>query len=123
MKYVCLIYYDEREWAKLPATEMDEVMAEYFEFTEQAEESGHLMTSEALHPTSTATTVRVRGGRTDTFDGPFAETREQLGGFFLIEARDLNEAMQIAARIPAARWGSVEVRPVVDFSTEQEAGR
>lgn len=123
MKYACLIYYDERKWAKLPATEMDEAMAEYFEFTEQAGESGHLMASEALHPTSTATTVRVRGGRTDTTDGPFAETREQLGGFYLIEARDLNEAMQVAARIPAARWGSVEVRPVVESSTEQEAGR
>lgn len=123
MKYLCLIYYDEREWAKLPAAETEGVMAEYFEFTEQVEQSGHLIAGEALHPTSSATTVRVRGGRTHTTDGPFAETREQLGGFYLIEARDLNEAMQVAARIPAARWGSVEVRPVADFAAKPGAGR
>lgn len=122
MKYLCLIYHDEREWAKLPPAEMEEVMAEYFAFTEQVGQSGHLVAGEALHPTSTATTVRVRRGTTDTTDGPFAETREQLGRFYMIEARDLNEAIQVAARIPAARWGSVEVRPVVDFAAEQGAG-
>lgn len=122
MKYLCLIYDDEREWAKLPEAEMEEVMAEYFAFTERVKQSGHFVAGEALHPTTTATTVRVRGGKTDTTDGPFAETREQLGGFYLIEARDLNEAIQIAARIPAARWGSVEVRPVIDFEAEQGAG-
>ena len=114
VRYVCLIYDDEREWAKLPAAEMEEAMAEYVAFTEQVEQGGHLVAAEALHPTSSATTVRVRGGRTDTTDGPFARTREQLGRFYLIEARDLNEAIQVAARIPAARWGSVEVRPVFD---------
>ncbi len=112
MRYLCLIYDDEREWAKLPAAELDEVKAEYVAFTEQLQQSGHLVTDETLHPTTSATTVRVRGGRTDTTDGPFAETPEQLGRFYLIEARDLNEAIQVAARIPAARWGSVEVRPL-----------
>lgn len=122
MKYLCLIYHDEREWAALPKAELDEVMAEYFQFTEEVRESGHLIAGEALHPTTAATTVRVRGRKTDTTDGPFAETREQLGGFYMIEARDLNEAIQVSARIPAARWGAVEVRPVVDFSAEGHSG-
>lgn len=122
MKYLCLIYHDEQHWSKLPRAEIDEVMAEYAQFTEGIKKSGQWLAGEALHPTAAATTVRVRGRRTDTTDGPFAETREQLGGFYVIEARDLNEAIQIGARIPAARWGSVEVRPVVDFSVEGHAG-
>lgn len=122
MKYLCLIYHDEQEWAELPKAEVDGVMAEYFQFTEEVRESGHWIAGEALHPTTAATTVRVRGRKTDTTDGPFAETREQLGGFYMIEARDLNDAIQVSARIPAARWGAVEVRPVVDFSAEGHPG-
>jgi hypothetical protein len=96
-------------------------MAEYGSFTEDIQKSGHLLGGEALQPTHTATTVRVRNGKVSTTDGPFAETKEQLGGFYLVEANDLNEAIQIAARIPSARYGSIEVRPVVDFSQQPEA--
>jgi hypothetical protein len=115
MKYLCLIYDDENAWAALPKGESDAIMGEYFEFTNGIQQSGQYLAGEALQPTSTATTVRVRNGKVSTTDGPFAETKEQLGGFYLIEARDLNEAIQVAARIPSARIGSIEVRPVVDF--------
>jgi hypothetical protein len=116
MRYVCLIYEDEKTWEALPKAEADAIMGEYFAFTSDITQSGHFKAGEALQPTPTATTVRVRHGKLSTTDGPFAETKEQLGGFYLIDARDLNEAIQIAARIPAARVGSVEVRPVIDFS-------
>lgn len=122
MKYLCLIYHDEKHWAALPRPDVEEVMAEYLQFTGAIKASGHWLAGEALFPTSAATTVRVRNRRTDTTDGPFAETREQLGGYYLVEARDLNEAIQIAARIPAARWGAVEVPPVVDLSSPEHAG-
>jgi hypothetical protein len=115
MKYLCLIYDDENAWNTLPKAESDAIMGEYFEFTNGIQQSGQYLAGEALQPTSTATTVRVRNGKVSTTDGPFAETKEQLGGFYLIEARDLNEAIQVAARIPSARIGSIEVRPVVDF--------
>ena len=87
-------------------------MAEYWAFTDDIKKTGHHIASNGLQPTKTATTVRVRNGKVSTTDGPFAETKEQLGGFYLIEAKDLNDAIQVAARIPSARWGSVEVRPV-----------
>lgn len=116
MRYLCLIYDDEQVMARMPKPEADAFMGEYFAFTEGIKASGHYVAGEALHPVSTATTLRTRQGKTSTTDGPFAETKEQLGGFYLVEARDLNEALQIAARIPSARTGSVEVRPVVDFS-------
>ena len=87
-------------------------MGEYFAFTDDIRKSGHLLGGEALQPTQAATTVRVRNGKVSTTDGPFAETKEQLGGFYLVEARDLNDAIQVAARIPAARIGSIEVRPI-----------
>ena len=93
----------------------DAVMSEYDTFTEDIKKSGNMVGGEALQPTHTATTVRVRNGKMQTTDGPFAETKEQLGGFYLIEAKDLNDASQIAARIPAAKVGSVEVRPVMVF--------
>ena len=115
MKYLCLIYDDEKAMESMPKSEADAFMGEYYTFTQGVQESGQFVAGEALHPTSTATTVRVRNGKLSTTDGPFAETREQLGGFYLVEARDLNEAIQIAGRIPSARTGSVEVRPVVDF--------
>ena len=116
MKYLCLIYDDESTWATMPKAESDAMMDEYFAFTTGILQSGHYVAGEALQPVSTATTVRIRNGKLSTTDGPFAETKEQLGGFYLIEARDLNEAIQVAAKIPSARIGSIEVRPVVDFS-------
>ena len=114
MKYLCLIYDEEKVLNAMPKAEMDAFMGEYFAFTDDIRDSGHLRGGEELHPVATATTVRIRNGRLSTTDGPFAETREQLGGFFLIEARDLNEAIQVASRIPSARTGSIEVRPVVE---------
>jgi hypothetical protein len=126
MKYLCLIYENEKQWESLPPAEADAIMNEYFKFTDDIRKSGKYVAGEALQPTATATTVRVRNGKVSSTDGPFAETKEQLGGFYVVEARDLNEAIQIASRIPSARFGSIEVRPVMDFSQqmakwEQEA--
>jgi hypothetical protein len=121
MKYVCLIYDEESKVTGMSKDESDAFMGEYFAFTEGLRTSGNYVAGEALHLVSTATTVRIRNGRLSTTDGPFAETKEQLGGFYLIEARDLNEAIQIASRIPSARIGSIEVRPVVDFSVTPDA--
>jgi len=118
MKYLCLIYDDQSVWAKMPKGESDKMMEEYFAFTEGIKQSGHLIKGDALQPTSTATTVRVRNGKIGTTDGPFAETKEQLGGYYLIEAKDLNDAIQVAAKIPSARFGSIEVRPVVEFNQQ-----
>ncbi|MFN7915500.1 MAG: YciI family protein [Vicinamibacterales bacterium] len=117
MRYLCLIYDEEQKLNAMPKTEADAFMGEYFSFTEDVKKRGQYVAGEALQPVSTATTVRVRNGALVTTDGPFAETTEQLGGFYLIEARDLNEAIQVASRIPSARIGSIEVRPVVDFGS------
>jgi hypothetical protein len=116
MKYLCLIYDEEATLAALSKEEGDAMMGEYFTFSDDIAKSGHYVAGEALQPVATATTIRMRNGRLSTTDGPFAETKEQLGGFYLIEARDLNEAIQIASRIPSVRYGSIEIRPVVDFS-------
>ena len=116
MRYLCLIYDQESAVAALPRAESDAMMQGYRAFTRETQAAGQYVAGEALHPVHTATTVRVRNGTLSTTDGPFAETREQLGGFYLIEARDLNEAIRIAARIPSAATGCVEVRPVVDWS-------
>ena len=115
MKYLCLIYDDERKWGTMPKAEADAMMGEYFAFTEGITKSGHYIGGNALKPTATASTVRVRQGKISTTDGPFAETKEQLGGYYLIEAKDLNDAIQVAARIPSARIGSIEIRPVQVF--------
>jgi hypothetical protein len=115
MKYLCLIYDAESTWATMSKDETDAIMGEYFTFSNDIHASGHMISGEALDPVHTATTVRVRNGKLSTSDGPFAETKEQLGGYYLIEARDLNEAIQIAGRIPTARTGCVEVRPVTVF--------
>jgi hypothetical protein len=115
MKYLCLIYENEQAWAATPQSEADVMMSEYFNFTDSFTKSGHVLGGEALQPTNTATTVRVRNGKISTTDGPFAETREQLGGYYLLEAKDLNEAIQIASKIPGARTGSIEVRPIMEF--------
>jgi hypothetical protein len=99
---------------QMPEADAEAHYEEYAEFTEEVRRSGHLVACHRLEPPSAATTVRVRHGAVSTTDGPFAETREQLGGYYLIEARDLNEAIQVAARIPGARHGCVEVRPVAE---------
>ena len=118
MRYLCLIYEEEKMWATMSEAEANAIMGEYFAFGDATKKSGHYVAGDALQPTNTATSVRVRQGKTSTTDGPFAETKEQLGGYYLIEARDLNDAIQVAARIPGARTGTVEVRPVVDFSQQ-----
>ena len=114
MKYLCLIYEDESRFATTPKADMDKIMSEYGAFGESIRKSGNHVAGHQLQTTDTATTVRVRNGKVSTTDGPFAETKEQLGGFYLIEAKDLNEAVQIASRIPSARFGSIEVRPLVE---------
>jgi hypothetical protein len=116
MKYLCLIYDDEKKFATMSKEEGEAFMGEYFAFTEGIKQSGHYLGGNALQPVSTATTVRNRTGKLSTTDGPFAETKEQLGGYYLIEARDLNDALQVAAKIPSARTGSVEVRPIQEYN-------
>lgn len=115
MRYLCLIYDEEKKMVGMSKSDMDAFTNEYFAFTENIKKSGHHLAGEALQPVQTATTVRVRNGKLSTTDGPFAETKEQLGGFYMINAKDLNEAIQIASRIPSARLGSVEVRPIMEF--------
>jgi hypothetical protein len=105
MKYICLVYLDEEHWDACPD-------GECFAFARELAGSGRLLAAEPLHPAHTATTVRVRNGSAAFTDGPFAETKELLAGFYLIEAKDLNGALAIAARIPPAKYGSIEVRPV-----------
>ncbi len=112
MQYMLLIYDAEKSFAALSPAEMSALCKEYGTFGESLARSGNFKVGEELKPTSTATTVRVRNGRVQTTDGPFAETHEQLRGFYLIEARDLDEAIAIAARVPSARFGSIEVRPI-----------
>ena len=115
MKYLCLIYDEEKSLAGMSKADSDAFMGEYFAFTENIKKSGHYLGGEALKPVHTATTIRVRNGKMSTTDGPFAETKEQLGGYYLIEARDLNDAIQVASKIPSAKIGSVEVRPIEVF--------
>ena len=115
MKYLCLMYFEEMAGQNVPQNEIDKAVAEFRAFFETIERSGHLLGRNVLQPTHTASTVRVRKGKTFTTDGPFAETKEQLGGYFLIEARDLNEAVEVAARFPGARWGCIEVRPIQEM--------
>lgn len=112
MQYILLIYHREELWNGLSEVERSKVMEDYGAFTEGIVKSGQYRAGDELQPTATATTVRVRNGKTMITDGPFAETREQLGGYYLIEAKDLDEANAIAARIPSARDGSIEVRPI-----------
>jgi hypothetical protein len=113
MQYLCLIYDAESTWETMPEEERNAVYGEYMEFTQSIKDSGNHVAGDALQPISTATSVRVRNGETLVTDGPFAETKEQLGGYYLIEAKDMDEALKIAERIPSARYGTIEVRPVV----------
>ena len=114
MQYLCLIYEDEKEWQKMPSAQTEKVLGEYSAYTESVKRSGNYLGGHGLEASHTATTVRVRNGRVATTDGPFAETKEQLGGYYLLQARDLNEAIQLASRIPGARMGAVEIRPVME---------
>jgi hypothetical protein len=113
MQYILLIYENEAEAKSRNPEESQKIFGEYMAFTASIKQSGQLRAGEPLEPVATATTVRVKGGRAVRTDGPFAETREQLGGFYIVEAKDLDEAVEIAARIPSARNGSIEVRPVM----------
>ena len=113
MQYMLLIYTNEAEASGRPDEEKKQMYAEYGEFTKSIIGSGHFKAGDPLQPAATATTVRVRNGKQLVTDGPFAETREQLGGYYLVEAKDLDEARGIAARIPGAKIGSIEVRPVM----------
>lgn len=111
MRYLCLIVWDEDLLARLPPQEINRLNAAHLELNEELIASGQFIEAEPLEPASATTRVRVRGGKTALLDGPFVETKEQVAGFYLVEARDLNEAIQIAQRLPSAEYGIVEVRP------------
>ena len=115
MKYMCLVCYDEKTLDAMPREEFEPFSDAHVALDEELRKSGRSIAAEALQPIRTAVTVRVRNGKVSTTDGPFAETKEQLGGIYLIEARDLNEAIQIGARIPGAKYGSIEVRPIQEI--------
>ena len=115
MQYLLMIYQNEAEYGKIDAATSKKMLEEYGAFTQGIIQSGNFKAGDRLQPTSTATTVRVRDGKMLTTDGPFAETREQLGGYYLVDAKDLDTALGIAARIPGAKTGSIEVRPVMVY--------
>lgn len=115
MQYLLLIYRSEAELNKMTPADRQAISAEYGAYTQSIVQSGHFKAGDGLQPSTTATTVRVRDGKTLTTDGPFAETREQLGGYYLVEAKDLDAAIALAARIPNARDGSIEIRPVMIY--------
>ena len=115
MRYALLIYASEQDWANQSEEQGQAQFQEYMSFTKDIVDRGIYQSGEALQPTATATTVRVRDGETLSTDGPFAETKEQLGGFYVVEAKDLDEAIEIAARIPDVRKGSIEVRPIMEI--------
>jgi hypothetical protein len=118
MQYMLLIYSPPGDWSSVPADERQAIMEAYGSFTEELRNSGKMVAGDALQPTSTATSVRVRDGETLTTDGPFAETKEVLGGYYLIDVESLDEALEWSAKIPGAQWGTIEVRPVVtDYET------
>ena len=123
MRYLCLAYEEENKLKDLSRSEWDSLRGETLSYLEDLRSRGHIITAEALQSARTATTVRVRGGRVSLTDGPFAETKEHLGGFFLITARDLNEAIQVASRWPSARLGSIEVRPIEEELREESRYR
>jgi len=115
MQYLLMIYRNEAELGKLSPADRKRMTADYGTFTQSIIQSGHFKAGDGLQPSTTATTVRVREGKILTTDGPFAETREQLGGYYLVDAKDLDAAIAIAARIPGATAGSIEVRPVMIY--------
>ena len=115
MKYLLLIYDKEQEWGALSEATQQAIYGEYRKLREELEANGQFVGGSQLAPTSTATSVRVRDDKRVVTDGPFAETREQLGGYYLVEAQDLDEAIGIAGRIPPARYGTIEIRPVMEI--------
>jgi hypothetical protein len=115
MKYLLLCCHEEKKLDSMPKRECDAIMEETMAYCESLKKSGHLLGVEQLEPKQTAMTVKVRNGKLSVTDGPFAETKEQVGGYFLIEARDINEAIQMASKFPSVRIGSMEVRPVREF--------
>jgi hypothetical protein len=118
MRYLCLVYIDERKFDRMPRSEWDALANEALDHDEQLRRSGHYLVSEALESIDAATTIRVRDGKLSVTDGPFAETKEHLGGFILIEAKDLDDAIQAMSTIPMARLGSIEIRPVLELKRE-----
>jgi len=121
MKYLLLIYHDEQRWSELGESERQQIYGEYRKLREELQSRGQFLNGSQLQPVTTATSIRVRDGKELVTDGPFAETHEQLGGYFLIEARNLDEANAIAAKIPSARMGTIEVRPLVETQAEATA--
>lgn len=121
MKYLLLIYQNEKEWAAHSQTEVEKIYQEYGQLREELVASHQFIGGSQLQPIATASSVQVRDGKELITDGPFAETHEQLGGYFLVEAKNLDEALAIAARIPSAREGTVEVRPIVERAAEATA--
>jgi hypothetical protein len=120
MKYLCLVYVDEKKLNAMSKSEMETLVADALAYDEELRKSGHYIVSNALQRVETATTLRPRNGKVSITDGPFAETKEQLGGFILIDAKDLNEALHLAAKIPPGRIGSIEVRPVKELKQPAE---
>ena len=118
MRYLCLIHLDESELAAMPEKEMNALNARHLEFNDRLLDSGHFIEAEALQPAAATTCVRVRNGKATLTDGPYAETKEMVAGFYVIEARDLNEAIQVASRIPSVSLGTVEVRPCRDLEVD-----
>ena len=115
MRYLCLIHLDERQLAAMPQSDMDGLNARHLALNEELLKSGHFIEAEALSPSASATCLALRNGRAAVTDGPYAETKEMVAGFYLIEARDLNEAIQVASRLPSAPLGTVEIRPCRDL--------
>ena len=121
MQYMLLIYDSEDAWATMSEEDQRTVMGEYMAYTEALKSSGKYVAGDALQPTSTAKSIRVRDGEVDQTDGPFAETKEVLGGYYLVDVDSEDEALEWAAKIPSAKFGTIEVRPVVVFPVEAPA--
>jgi hypothetical protein len=121
MKYLCMVLVDEKKLDALSESEAQTLDDESLAYDDSLRKGGHLITAQALESVSTATIVRVRGGKVSVTDGPFAETNEQIGGFLLIEAQDLNEAIQLAAQVPVIRFGGIEIRPVKELTSSKPA--
>ncbi len=120
MKYLCLVYYDENIINKMTSEEWQSLNAECENCGQNLRDTGKMIGGNALHPVATATSLRVRDGKPIITDGPFAETKEQLAGFYMLDARDLNEAIQLASKIPPARLGTIEIRPVRELDSSKD---
>ncbi len=120
MQYLCLVYHEERILNALAKSEYETLVDESLDLREALGKNGHLIAAEALQPVQSATSIRVRKGTVSMTDGPFAETKEQLGGFFLINAKDLNDAIHVASKIPGGRIGTVEIRPIRELTHSRD---